>query len=278
MPAWLRQFTIDRAALGIMVLLLVAMATRAPVDTDTWWHLRSGDYTLTQGMIHGDPFSHTQAGAVWINHSWGAQLILLAAYRLAGDAGLALYQTLLAVGGLLLLYRAGAGSVYLRAFVLIAGAAAASVFWSARPQMLSFFCTCALLWIVLTWQRGGRDRLWWLVPLLLLWGNLHAGYAIGFLFLGATLAGETLNRLTGTGGVPPAALRKLLLVTLAGAAALLINPYGLDLLLVPFQTVGIGALRAFIQEWNSPDFQGRETWPFIALVVALFGAAWGSRL
>ncbi len=60
-------------------------------------------------------------------------------------------------------------------------------------------------------------------------------------------------------------------------AALVINPYGLKMLLVPFQTVSIGALRAYIQEWNSPNFQGRETWPFIALLLGILGAAGASK-
>ncbi|NJL56837.1 hypothetical protein HC928_18070 [bacterium] len=47
---------------------------------------------------------------------------------------------------------------------------------------------------------------------------------------------------------------------------------------MPFDTVGIGALRGFIQEWNSPNFQGRETWPFIALLFGLMAAAGMSRL
>jgi hypothetical protein len=40
---------------------------------------------------------------------------------------------------------------------------------------------------------------------------------------------------------------------------------------VPFETVGIGALQQFIQEWNSPDFHGRQTWPFIALLLGTLG-------
>ena len=57
----------------------------------------------------------------------------------------------------------------------------------------------------------------------------------------------------------------------------MINPYGLQMLLVPFQTVSIGALRAYIQEWNSPNFQGRETWAFIVLLLGVLGAAGASK-
>ena len=58
----MRQLTIERAAAIILFALLFALATRIPVDTDIWWHLRSGQYTLTNGMIHADPFFVHQSG------------------------------------------------------------------------------------------------------------------------------------------------------------------------------------------------------------------------
>jgi hypothetical protein len=49
------------------------------------------------------------------------------------------------------------------------------------------------------------------------------------------------------------------------------------MLLVPFQTVSIGALRDYIQEWNSPNFQGRETWAFVILLLGVLGAGGASK-
>jgi hypothetical protein len=258
--------------------LLVAIATRVPVDTDTWWHLRSGEYTLTQGMIYTDPFSHTFEGQKWVNHSWGAQLVLLGAYRLLGNVGLSLYTTLLAVLGVMALFPVMRGSALLRAFVLVLAAATASVFWSARPQMISFFMSAVFLAILYQYAQAPTRRIWWLVPLMALWANLHAGYSIGFIFIGAFVVGMALNRL---GGVETTyTLRdagQLALVLLACVPALLLTPYGLDTLFVPFETVGIGALRQFVQEWNSPNFQQPATWPLIAMVIVSVGAAWLSR-
>jgi len=72
----MRQLSIQRAAVIILFGLLFALAARFPTDTDTWWHLRSAEYTLQNGIIYSDPFSFTKAGEPWINHSWGAQLVL----------------------------------------------------------------------------------------------------------------------------------------------------------------------------------------------------------
>lgn len=275
----MRQLTIERAMEIILFALLFALATRIPTDTDTWWHIRSGEYTLTHGMIYADPFSFTRQGNPWINHSWCSQLILLAIWNLAGNFGLAIYVAALATAGIYLVYRMCAGSVYLRAFVVVVGAATAAVFWSPRPQMISFFLSTVILYLLYLHKRRKIDRLW-LIPVIMgIWGNLHAGFSIGFIFLLGSIAGEVLGNIFNPKGenvVPLKGIRKLIIVTLVSVAALVINPYGLQMLSVPFQTVSIGALQNFIQEWNSPNFHERQTWPFIMMLLGLFGAAGAS--
>ncbi len=275
----MRQLTTERTAIIILFALLFALAARIPTDTDTWWHIRSGEYTLTQGMIYADPFSFTKAGEPWINHSWGSQIILYGVWQLAGNVGLAVYTAGLATAGMWFIYRMCAGNAYLRAFVLVLGAATAAVFWSPRPQMLSFVLSAAVLYLLHLHKRRGVDRLWWIPVIMGVWGNLHAGFSIGFIFLGGSIAGEILGNIftpKAEAVLPWRGIRKLILVTLVSVAALLVNPYGAAMLAVPFQTLGIGALQNFIQEWNSPDFHQQQTWPFVALLFGTLGAVGAS--
>ena len=279
----MRQFTIQRVMLVTLFALIFIIGTRIPVDTDTWWHIRSGEHTLNQGMIRADPFSHSMQGEPWINHSWGSQVILYGVWQIAGNAGLALYTAVLATAGMALLYPICAGNVYVRAFALALGALTASVFWSARPQMLSFVFSALVLLILYRYKRERVDHLWLLPPVMLVWGNLHAGFSIGFIFMGGFIAGEILGNLfrrRDSSDAPllsPRGIRKLVIVALVSVAALVVNPYGLEMLRVPFDTVGIGVLRQYIQEWNSPNFQERQTWPFILMIVGLLGVVGASR-
>ncbi|GAB4508912.1 MAG: hypothetical protein OHK0046_02790 [Anaerolineae bacterium] len=277
----MRQFTVQRVMLITLFALLFAIAVRVPVDTDTWWHIRSGEYTLNEGMIYTDPFSHTMRGENWVNHSWGSQMLIYGAWQAAGNVGLALYMAVLATAGMAVIYQMCAGDVYLRSFALVIGAATAAVFWSPRPQMVSFFLSTVILYLLYLYKRKQVDRLWFIPPLMLLWGNMHAGFSIGYIFIGGVIGGEVLANLFNPQGqhvISLKRLRKLVLVTLVSVPALMINPYGVQMLLVPFETVSIGALRDFIQEWNSPNFQERQTWPFIMLLLFTFGAAGASRL
>jgi len=276
----MRQLTIERTAAVVVFLLLFALAVRIPADSDMYWHIASGEYTLTQGFIRADPFSFTKAGVAWINHSWGAQLVLYIVWTAAGSAGLALYTAALATAGMYFVYRTSSGSVYLRAFALVLGASTAAVFWSPRPQMFSFVFSAFVLYLLRDYTLRGKDRLWWIVPLMVMWVNLHAGFSIGFILLSVYIAGEAAAAVFAgeSRSLHWGRVRRLALVTLAAVPALAINPYGLQIYAVPFQTLGIGALQEYIQEWNSPNFHERHTWPFIALLLAVLGAVGaGSR-
>ncbi|MEZ6074079.1 MAG: hypothetical protein R3C10_28325 [Pirellulales bacterium] len=82
---WMQRLTIERLALGILFILLFAMAVRVPLDTDTWWHLRSGEMILDDLKIpKTDTFSHTRYGEDWIDQSWASQIVLYGAYQLTG--------------------------------------------------------------------------------------------------------------------------------------------------------------------------------------------------
>ncbi|MEM9953825.1 MAG: hypothetical protein AAF846_19605 [Chloroflexota bacterium] len=277
----MRRLTIQRTSLIIIFVLIFTMAIRVPFDMDTWWHLRSGEYILDNGTIMGDPFSHTANGETWINHSWGSQIVMSLIWQGAGNVGLALYTALLATGGMALLYQVSAGNVYLRGFILILGSATAALFWSARPQMLSFFFTTVILWLVYSYKRHDRDYLWAIIPLMWVWANLHAGWAIGYLFLIAFIVGEVFNHVFGADDgyqMSWSGWRKLTAFTIISIPFLAISPYDIDNLLVPFNTVGIEPLQAFIQEWQPPNFQARETYPFIATMMLCFFAFWISKI
>ncbi len=267
--------TIERTMILILFMLLFALATRIPLDTDTWWHLRAGEYMVeNQTIIAGDPFSYTREGVARVQADWLSQVVLYGLWSVAGVWGLALFTSALATGGMWLLYRASEGSSYMRAFVMILGAAAAAVFWSARPQMFTFILSALVIYLLALYKRRGIDRLWWVVPVMWAWAQLHGGYFIGLLLLFGTLGGEILNHLLRSRSphiIPRDRLPKLALVAVLSAAVVVIHPAGLRVLLLPFETFTMGSLRAYIQEWNPPNFADPSVWPFLLLAVLTFG-------
>src|SRR5512145_313096 len=99
------------------------MAVRTPIDTDMWWHLRSGQLIVeSRSLLLTDPFSHTRTDAPWINHSWLAQLVLYAAFAAGGLPALAILVAALVVVAFHFTWRQMDGGPFLRAFVLVLAA------------------------------------------------------------------------------------------------------------------------------------------------------------
>ncbi len=266
----LKRVTVERITRISLFALIFAMAFRVMMDTDVWWHLRSGATTLTQGFIYRDTLSSTRNGAEWVNHSWGAQVILYGVYRLVGESGLSLLTATFATLGMMFVYRACVGTVYARAFLLVLGASAAAVFWSPRPQMFSFMLSAVYLYILYGYKRQQFNGLVWLPVLMVAWVNLHGGYAIGFILVGAFIVAEGLAWLFNRGGEAVLGwkgMRSLMVVGCWMVLATLLNPYTYRILLIPFQTVGIQTLHQHIQEWQSPNFKRPEVLPFVALLL-----------
>jgi hypothetical protein len=265
----------------VALILIFGMAARTPLDSDLWWHLRAGQATWELGWpLTVDLFSFTRYGEAWTNHSWLSQAILYGAYRTGGYLALGALAAGLAAASMGLVYAQMEGPALLRAFLLVLASAVAALVWSPRPQLFSLALFGVLAYVLYMFKWRQRDRLWTIVPLFILWSNLHGGYALGLLLIGATIAGETLNHSLGSRGpevVPWKGIGRLALWGLAGWLAAALNPNGAAMWAIPFRTVGVGALQEFISEWASPDFHQFVQQPFLWLLFLTLGAAGLSR-
>lgn len=271
----------------VTFLAVLTMAVRISVDTDTWWHLRAGEAILEQGILRTDLFSLTRQGQSWVYPGWISQLLLIGVFRLAGVAGLNLLTGLLVLLAFAVLWHRMDAPVLFRSFVIVLATAASGVYWSARPQILSFALAGVFLTLLEGAQQGERRPLVVLPVLMALWANLHGGFVIGFLLLLAYLGGTIAEILVD--GWLQGSLREMLrqrrddlrwfgLTFLGCVVAVALNPHGPQMLLYPFQTVSIGVLQDYIQEWQSPNFHNLEILPFLIMILSLLTAfAWTKR-
>lgn len=254
------------------------MAIRFPVDHDTWWHLRSGQAMIeSRSLLTRDPFSHTQNGHLWINHGWLAQIFWYGLFATGHWAGVALGLAVIITLAFWLVWQQCTGNLYLKAFAMVIGAIMASIIWAARPQMLSFLFTALVSLLLHRFKRADGKLLPWLPLIVLVWVNIHGGFAIAFILMICYAVGEVFNRLLSKTGGEPAGIswqawRHLLLTFIICLAVVGINPHTWRMWLYPFQTVGIGVLRDFIAEWQSPNFHQTIIQPFLVLLLLLLAA------
>jgi hypothetical protein len=274
----LSSLRFERLVAAIAFLGVAAMAARVSADSDTFWHLRAGAWILEhREVLRADPFSLTRNGEPWEYPGWLAEIALYGAFRAFGYAGLNLLTAASVVAAFALLWPTLEGPALLKAFVLCLAAVTSAVYWSARPQILSFALAAAFLFVLEKWRDAGIRRLWVLPVLIALWANLHGGFVIGFLLLFIYLAGalvEIGREVFFSGVALPNAwrARKVEVIGLVGAvllsvAAVGVNPDGPSMLLYPFKTVSIGVLQDYIQEWQSPNFHRLEVQPFLWMLL-----------
>lgn len=290
-----------RLIIGITFIAVFAMAARISMDTDTWWHLRAGQWIVEhQSVPRVDPFSYTRSGQPWQYPGWLVEVPMYAIYQLFGPGGLNLWTAVMVTLAFIFVWHTLSGGPLLRAFVIVLAAATSGVYWAARPYLVTFLLAAVYLWILegFRWQRDTKavKRLWWLPVLMVPWANSHGGFAVGFILWGVYFFNDLIKWLmasmkkeppsstpdgegssgTGINSVKNRTAR-LALVGLLMIAAVCINPYGPVMLLYPFKTVGIASLQEYIQEWQSPNFHSISVQPFAWLIILTLGIVGASR-
>ena len=280
--------TSQQLLVAILFVAIFAMAVRQPADTDTWWHLKSGQLMWERGQVlRVDPFSHTVLSQPWLDHGWLVQLLLWPVYGALGLGGLALLLAAVITATFLLVYWQCQGKPFVAALATILGVVASSVVWAIRPQIVSLLLAAAVAYVLDRYKRSGNSRWLWILPLLVVvWVNSHAGFVVAFLLMGCYLVGELLNRATAPshpGPLPPrerggpTRLVPLVVVMLVSVPAVLLNPNTVKMIPYAYQTVSIGPLQDFIQEWAAPDFHKLQFQPFIWLLLSTLAAMGLSR-
>jgi hypothetical protein len=264
---------IERLMAAVLLLCLFVMAVRPITDPDFWWHLRTGQLIWESRSIpRQDVFSHTVAGQPWITHEWLTEVILYAVYALTGQGGLILVFAGIITAAFALSYRQCDGRPYLASFVVVLAAVSSAVTWGVRPQMLSLLLSAAFLYILHLNGKGNSKCLWLLPPLMVLWANLHGSFFLGVVYLAAHTIGSMLDDVfarSEEAKVDWKDIRRLAVVTLLTAAAPILNPNGIRLLVYPFGTLGSAAMQQYIAEWFSPDFHLAQFQPFALYVLIL---------
>lgn len=269
--AWLET---RRVFVLVLALGLFAMAARGMTDPDAWWHLRTGQLiTASHCVPHTDPYSYTRYGQPWVAHEWLSDVLIYNLYRSGGWAGLIAAFGVITAATLLLVFGRCAGRPYVAGTVTVWAALASLPCWGVRPLMLSLLLASIFL-VILERSHARPKWLWWTPPLMLLWVNLHAEYALGIALLGLFLAGDALEVALGTETWAQATprLRKLAMVAAICVALAPLNPNGLRMYSYPFQTLHSRAMQQYIAEWASPNFhQGRYLAILLMMLATLVG-------
>lgn len=177
-----------------LLVLQLAFRERGFYDPGSLWHIKVGELTLKHGIPQTDPFSFTFEGKPWVPQQWGAEVLMAIVHGIGGldsllflfSAGLSLLFTLIFRRCLL----NGMGPILAALLVgicLFVGA----FHYFVRPHMFTIAFLAWTMACIIDYERG-RCTIWrlvWLIPLYIVWLNLHGGVLGGTMTLGLAVGG-----------------------------------------------------------------------------------------
>lgn len=225
-------------------------------DPDFFVTLYAGKAIAQGGGPPGvDAVTFSVAGQPWSDYEWLARWVFYEVFRAAGAAGIVLLRialvvlTLTALGAIAS-RRSRTSRTFL--FVLALLAPAAGRFFLFRPTLFTF-AAVALLLLAIEMARDGRRWLLWIVPpAVVLWANLHAGFALGVVLLGMLAVESAGIRLLGDRWRPARPILPFPLTFGVFAASVIlsgIHPLGYHVWRAVFGTLG-GANTPWLSEWG----------------------------
>ena len=240
---------------GTVVVVVAAFAAtlithlRTALAADGWMALLSGRIVAQHGLPSHDTLTIWAHGRDWVDQQWLAQLGLYELERLGG-----LQLVMLVHAGLVTLGLAGAAVLGRRL-----GGSARSTTWVAlpvlvafwpgaavmRPQSFAYPLFVAALWLLLEDLRLQSRRVYLVLPLLVLWANLHGSVIVG----SALVSGYALLELVRSLWKKPRTVRPRSFVLLVTPwLCMLASPYAISL---PhyYRTIFSSSFGTYVTEW-----------------------------
>jgi hypothetical protein len=267
------------ALIGVGVYgVAIAGARELLNDGDTLSHIAIGRWIIAHHAIpFYDFFSFTARGGRWVPHEWLAEVVFASLYDRLGWGGVVAASGLAAATAFALLTSALALALgpARAAIGALAAFSLTEAHFLARPHALAWPLLVVWMSRLIRASDRGRTPSVALLPVIILWCNLHAGFVVGLLFVilmgleaVARAAASTRLRTVGAWGM---------FLGLAALAAL-ISPNGVAAVVLPINMLHMGFALASISEWTAVDFSQvnpLELWITLAI---LAGLGFGVRL
>jgi tetratricopeptide (TPR) repeat protein len=276
-----------RIAWVAALLTGVVMSLKSLTEPDTWWQLRTGEWIWQNGKVPAyDIFSYTMHGTPWINVKWLSEVILYFFQLIGGPEFVLILQVIVTILILIIIrkiYNILYEIIYLKKpaavtpsliFAILLTIICIGFRLNGRPEMFSHLFTVSYILILLKNRFKKSNLLFAIIPLQVLWTNLHEGYGAGiailFIFSAASFAEFVFFKFF---------LKKdfsfdwrLFLVLSCSIMAMAIHPFGFRMITHPVEIYRQLNVNKYTTELVS--FSDTRYWTFQAyLSIILFAVA-----
>ncbi|HZJ41208.1 MAG TPA: hypothetical protein VFD16_03015 [Candidatus Saccharimonadales bacterium] len=184
--------------LGLSLLVIIIFAQKIEFSAvDLGRHLENGRLVFqNKDVLFKNFYSYTEPDQTFINHHWLAGVIFYAVYLLGGFNLLSLFNILLALAVFWAFFRLAykRAGFYLPALLSLPAILLFSERVEIRPEIFSYLFL-ALTWLI--WENeklSVKRKMFILIPLFILWANVHIYFFFGLALLAFKLAEKFLGQ------------------------------------------------------------------------------------
>ena len=276
-----RWYLLPSAAEILFILIFLRLVLNPGIllsDADTGYHIRAGEFIIQTGAVpKTDIFSHWTPALGWTAHEWLSEVLMGLVHQHAGLIGvIVLFSITIATTHLLLfkMLRGDSEDVLMPLLLTLVAASTSSIHWLARPHIFSLTLTVIWYSVLNRFHYRGKNRLFVLPFLMLLWVNLHGGFIFGLMLLLVYFLGSLAALYFSEKSKTEKHRHKIKTVVIVFAVCLLTslcNPQGYRILIFPFALASDPFLMNNVQEFLSPNFHEPIAFKYLLLsTIALF--------
>jgi tetratricopeptide (TPR) repeat protein len=275
---------------ALIFLIAVAFSTKSFREPDLWWQIRTGEWILENHEVpKQDIFSYTFAGKEWINIKWLSEVLFAITVKLVGPESVFILQMMVSCLIIFFLMRltlifagrfkfsdASVWAIMPLGFVALMCGIEYRVI--GRPEMFSHLFTVVFIYLHEK-NRGNFSKwLYAIIPLQLLWANMHEAFATGLIITAIYTAAAWVEYFLTRKKLIIAPVQRPIRVTLIALTSLLsiiINPNGWKLFKSPlsiFSQIFENKYTTELLNYSSGLFWTKEAYiaiAFFILVIAL---------
>lgn len=231
-PIDFRRDLLEQIVFGLVLLWTFLALCFPMLDTDFWWHLRTGELIIERGELPSvDWYTFRDSDRPWIDLHWGFQLLITGLYHLGGSPLIVLTKAsvLTATVGIAWCATGRSLPVWVKAVLWLPAIVAITGRGYERPEVLSQLFLA--IWLYTVFRFPQRPQLIWCLPLVqIVWINCHSLFILGLVVGGSYVIDRVVREAAqGRWGLEPAAdeppLRTVAWAGLAAVVAALCNPY-----------------------------------------------------
>lgn len=246
----------------LFIFILISSILYFNIGSDYFWHLKLGEYITKFKELPNEciySWFATENNLMFLPHEWLSQIILYELFSFSKIYTPIVYISIFMLLLILFFYKTTIKKLTnkdLTLFIplIIISAINITLYTQPRPHIISWLFIAITIYLSYDLYQNNSKKIYLLPLISLLWANIHGGssclaYLIPGLFLVIGLFNFNKWGLTNK-KLPHNKIRLFIIIILLCFIALLINPFGIDMILYPYINIFDDTMTKIVNEWH----------------------------